>query len=62
MPRNIEIKAGIESIEALLPRARALAQQYARIVAEEEFAAWLSSLKESNPVKINKAALENKDR
>ena len=44
------------------PRARALAQQYARIVAEEEFAAWLSSLKESNPVKINKAALENKDR
>jgi len=44
------------------PRARALVQQYARIVAEEEFAAWLSSLKESYPVKINKAALENKDR
>ena len=44
------------------PRARALAQQYARIVAEEEFAAWLSSLKENHPVKINKAALENKER
>ena len=44
------------------PRVRALAQQYARIVAEEEFAAWLSSLKESYPVKINKAALETKDR
>ena len=44
------------------PRARALAQQYARIVAEEEFAAWLSSLKENYPVRINKAALENKER
>jgi peptidyl-prolyl cis-trans isomerase D len=44
------------------PRARALVQQYARIVAEEEFAAWLSSLKESYPVKINKTALEKKDR
>ena len=25
MPRNIEIKAGLESVDALLPRARALA-------------------------------------
>ena len=44
------------------PRARALAQQYARIVAEEEFAAWIASLKESYPVKINKVMLESKDR
>jgi peptidyl-prolyl cis-trans isomerase D len=44
------------------PRARALAQQYARIVAEEEFAAWMGSLKEAHPVKINKAMLESKDR
>jgi peptidyl-prolyl cis-trans isomerase D len=44
------------------PRARALAQQYARIVAEEEFAAWMGSLKETHPVKINKAMLESKDR
>jgi peptidyl-prolyl cis-trans isomerase D len=44
------------------PRVRELAQQYARIVAEEEFAAWLSSLKENYPVKINKAVLETKDR
>lgn len=44
------------------PGARALAQQYARFVAEEEFAAWMSTLKEKHPVEINKAALENKDR
>ncbi|MDZ4251499.1 MAG: SurA N-terminal domain-containing protein [Sulfuritalea sp.] len=44
------------------PRARALAQQYARFVAEEEFAAWMSTLKEKHPVEINKAALESKDR
>ena len=44
------------------PRARALAQQYARFVAEEEFAAWMSTLKEKHPVEINKTALENKDR
>lgn len=44
------------------PRARALTEQYARIVAEEEFAAWMASLKENYPVKVNKAALENKER
>lgn len=54
--------AGAAEAAANEPRARALAQQYARIVAEEEFAAWLASLKESHPVKINKAALETKDR
>lgn len=44
------------------PGARALAQQYVRFVAEEEFAAWMSTLKEKHPVEINKAALESKDR
>lgn len=44
------------------PRALTLAQQYARIAAEEEFAAWMASLRENYPVKINKAVLENKDR
>ncbi|MDP1611425.1 MAG: SurA N-terminal domain-containing protein [Sulfuritalea sp.] len=44
------------------PRTRALAQQYARFVAEEEFAAWMSTLKEKHPVEINQAALETKDR
>jgi peptidyl-prolyl cis-trans isomerase D len=43
-------------------RGRALAQQYARFVAEEEFAAWMATLKEKYPVTINKAALESKDR
>ena len=44
------------------PRSRALGQQYARFVAEEEFAAWMATLKEKYPVTINKAALESKDR
>jgi peptidyl-prolyl cis-trans isomerase D len=44
------------------PRGRALAQQYARFVAEEEFAAWMSTLKENYPVVVNKAALESKER
>lgn len=41
---------------------RALAQKYARFVAEEEFAAWMSTLKERFPVEINKVALETKER
>jgi hypothetical protein len=40
----------------------ASAQQYARVVAEEEFAAWMATLKEKYPVTINKAALESKER
>jgi peptidyl-prolyl cis-trans isomerase D len=44
------------------PRAASLQEMYARAVAEEEFAAWLSSLRESHPVKVNKALLEAKER
>ena len=44
------------------PRSGALAQQYARFIAEEEFAAWMATLKEKYPVAINKTALESKDR
>jgi peptidyl-prolyl cis-trans isomerase D len=44
------------------PRSRALAQQYARFVSEEEFAAWMSTLKEKYPVEINKVLLESKER
>jgi peptidyl-prolyl cis-trans isomerase D len=44
------------------PMSRALAQQYARFVAEEEFAAWMSTLKEKYPVEVNKSVLESKDR
>jgi peptidyl-prolyl cis-trans isomerase D len=44
------------------PVGRALAQQYTRFVAEEEFSAWMSTLKEKYPVEINKAVLESKDR
>ncbi len=44
------------------PRAAALQQAYARAVAEEEFAAWLSSLRAAHPVAINKALLEAKEK
>lgn len=44
------------------PRRRALAEQYARSVAAEEFAAWMSTLKERYPVEIKKTVLETKDR
>jgi peptidyl-prolyl cis-trans isomerase D len=42
-------------------RAKALRQQYARIVAEEEFSAWLATLRSQYSVEINKAVLERKD-
>ena len=42
-------------------RARALRQQYARIVAEEEFSAWLAALRSQYSVTINKAVFERKD-
>jgi peptidyl-prolyl cis-trans isomerase D len=44
------------------PRAAGLQQAYARAVAEEEFAAWLSNLRGAHPVKINKALLEAKEK
>ena len=46
----------------LVQRGRAWAQQYTRLVAEEEFAAWMATVKERYPVTINKAALESKER
>jgi peptidyl-prolyl cis-trans isomerase D len=42
------------------PRAVSLTEQYARMVAEEEFTAWLSTLRQQFPVKINSTALEAK--
>jgi peptidyl-prolyl cis-trans isomerase D len=44
------------------PRVGALTQQYARYVAEEEFAAWMALVKEKYPVVVNKTALESKER
>lgn len=41
-------------------RGRSLAQQYGRVMAEEDFAAWMATVKEKYPVTINKAALESK--
>ena len=44
------------------PRAKTLRQQYARIVAGEEFTAWLAVLRKRYPVEINNKAFEAKDR
>lgn len=44
------------------PRAKALRQEYARIVGEEEFSAWLTTLRERFPVDINAAALAAKEK
>lgn len=43
-------------------RAKKLRQDYARIVAEEEFSAWVGSLRHKFPAEINKAALESKEK
>jgi peptidyl-prolyl cis-trans isomerase D len=44
------------------PQAAALRAEYARLVAEEEAMAWIATLKDKYPVKVNQAALETKDR
>jgi peptidyl-prolyl cis-trans isomerase D len=44
------------------PRTVSVSQQYARLVAEEEFSSWMQSLRQRHPVKINQAVLENKER
>lgn len=43
------------------PRARLLRQQYARVVAGEEFSAWLAALRKLYPVEINNRALDRKE-
>ncbi|MBI3523268.1 MAG: SurA N-terminal domain-containing protein [Betaproteobacteria bacterium] len=43
-------------------RAKTLREQYARIAASEDFAAWLAALRANYPVEINKTALESKER
>jgi peptidyl-prolyl cis-trans isomerase D len=42
-------------------RAKALLDQYARVMAGEDFTAWLSVLRKRYPVEINSKALEVKD-
>ena len=51
------VKAAAESD----PRGAQLAQQYARLVAEEDFGAWLEGLRQRYPVKVNTKALERKE-
>jgi len=43
-------------------RTKSLRDQYASIVADEEFSAWLAALRLRYPVEINKAILESKER
>jgi len=43
-------------------QTKSLRQQYINIHADEEFSAWLAALRLRNPVEINKAVLESKER
>lgn len=43
-------------------RTKGLREQYANIVADEDFSAWLAALRLRYPVEINKAMLESKER
>lgn len=43
------------------PQAKALRARYARLVAEEELAAWIATLRAKYPVEINRAVFENKE-
>jgi len=47
--------------ERLAPFAQALGQQYERIIAEEEFLAWLEALRNRHGVKLRPGAIERKD-
>lgn len=54
--------SAVKSAAADDPRTAGLNQQYARMAAEEEFGAWMESLRQRHPVTINQTALENKER
>lgn len=43
------------------PQARALRGEYARVVAAEELAGWIATLRAKYPVEVNAAALESKE-
>ncbi|TRZ65790.1 MAG: peptidylprolyl isomerase [Rhodocyclaceae bacterium] len=43
-------------------RTKGLREQYANILADEDFSAWLAALRLRYPVEINKASLESKER
>jgi peptidyl-prolyl cis-trans isomerase D len=43
------------------PQSRAMRGEYARLVAEEEFAGWIATLRTKYPIEINQAALESKE-
>lgn len=44
------------------PQARAMRAEYARLMAEEEIAGWIATLRAKYPVEIDQAALESKER
>jgi peptidyl-prolyl cis-trans isomerase D len=44
------------------PQARGMRAEYARLVAEEEMAGWIATLRAKYPVEIDQAALESKER
>lgn len=51
-------KGGVDKKDS---RQAELSRRYAQIIAEEEFSAWLESLKDKFPVKVNQSALESKE-
>lgn len=58
--RISQVKPWVPSAGEEPPRVKSLRQQYASTVGEEEFAAWMLTLRDRFPVEINKAALETK--
>ena len=43
-------------------RIKTLHQQYAKVISDEEFSAWVAALRLRYPVEIHKEALEAKER
>ncbi|MFA7268891.1 MAG: SurA N-terminal domain-containing protein [Sterolibacterium sp.] len=59
--RTVRTKAFVAGSEDTA-NTKKLREQYANILADEDFSAWLGALRLRYPVDINKAALESKDR
>lgn len=49
----------VEAVDT--PQARSMRGQYAQLVAEEELASWIATLRAKYPVEIDQAALESKE-
>ncbi len=59
--RTMRIKPYVAAAQET-PRGKTLREQYASILADEDFSAWLATVRSRYPVEINKAVLESKER